>query len=112
MIKVNFCTQLDLEFYKNYPIINYNFEIFNDNDTVYDFSNSTGVFFKLLAKKNGSLLALLNMAYSVSDNFIYLNDTGSSPSIISQRTPRTAWYEVYSTEGGSNKLLFYGVAEL
>lgn len=112
MIKVNFCTQLDLEFYKNYPIINYNFEIFNDNDTEYDFSNATAVYFKLLAKKNGTVLALIPMSFSTSDHFIYLNDTGSSPSIVIQRTPRTAWYEVYSVEGGINKLLFYGIAEL
>jgi len=49
---------------------------------------------------------------SPTTNNIYLSDSGSSPSIISQRTPRTAWYEVYSIEGGQNKLLFEGVAEI
>jgi hypothetical protein len=111
--KVYTGARLDLEFYKGYPIINYEFEVFNDDDTDYNFSNSSGVFFKLLAKKNGSLLALLRFGLdSPTTNNIYLNDTGSSPSIIIQRTPRTAWYEVYSVEQGRNKLLFQGVAEL
>lgn len=111
--KVNTGARLDLEFYKGYPIINFSFEIFNDDDTDYDFSNSSAVYFRLLAKKNGTVLALIRMGLdSPTTNFIYLNDSGSSPSIVIQRTPRTAWYEVYSIEGGLNKLLFEGVAEL
>ena len=112
LIQVNAGGRIDLEFYKGFPVINYSFQIFNDDDTNYNFSNSTGVYFKLLAKKNGTLLALIQMSFSSPrDNFIYLNDSGSSPSIVSQRTPRTCWYEVYSIEG-QNKLLFDGVAEI
>lgn len=113
LIKVYTATRLDLKFYKGYPIINFDFEVFNDDDTDYDFSTSSGVFFKLMAKKNGKLLALLQFGLdSPTTNFIYLNDSGSSPSIVSQRTPREAWYEVYSVVGGQNKLLFEGVAQL
>lgn len=112
LVQVNAGARLDLEFYKGFPVINYSFQIFNDDDTNYNFVNSTGCFFKLLAKKNGTLLALISMSFgSPRDNFIYLNDSGSSPSIISQRTPRICWYEVYSVEG-QNKLLFEGVAEI
>ena len=113
VIPVNCGARVDLQFYKGYPIINFQFEIFNDDNSAYNFTASTGVFFKLLAKKNGTVLALLTMGFdSPRTNFIYLNDSGSSPSIVIQRTPRAAWYEVYSIEGGRNKLLFDGIAEL
>jgi|SRR6478736_487850 len=112
LLKVSPSERVDLEFYKGYPVINYTFEILNEDGTAYDFTNSSGVYFKLLAKKNGSLLALISMSFSSPrDNFIYLNDSGSSPSIVSQRTPRVCWYEVYSVES-QNKLLFEGVAEI
>ncbi len=113
-IKVYTGARLDLEFYKGYNISNYEFSVYNDDDTDYDFSNSTGVYFKLLAKKNGSLIALIQMSFdNPKTNNIYLSDAGSSPSfIITTRTPRTSWFECYSTEGGVNKLLFEGVAQL
>jgi len=112
LVTVNNGARLDLEFYKGYPIINFDFEILNDDGSAYNFSNSTGVYFKLLAKKNGALLTLIPLSFSSPrNNFIYLNDSGSSPSIVIQRTPRTAWYEVYSIEG-QVKLLFEGVAQI
>ena len=111
-IQVNCGARIDLQFYKGYPIVNFEFEVFNDDDTDYDFSHSSGVYLRLLAKKNGTVLALIRMGLdSPTTNFLYLNDSGSSPSIVIQRTPRTAWFEVYSIEG-VNKLLFDGVAEL
>lgn len=112
LIQINYGDRVDLDFYKGFPIINFEFEVLNDDDSEYDFSNSSGVYFKLLAKKNGRLLTLIQMSFtSPRTNFIYLNDSGSSPSIVIQRTPRTAWYEVYSIES-QNKLLFEGVAEI
>jgi hypothetical protein len=112
LVQVSPSERVDLEFYKGYPVINYTFEILNSDGTAYSFTSSTGVYFKLLSKKNGSLLTLIPMSFnSPRDNFIYLNDSGSSPSIIIQRTPRIAWYEVYSVES-QTKLLFEGVAEI
>lgn len=112
LIQVNYGTRKDLSFYKGYPVINYTFSVLNSDGSKYDFTNSTSCFFKLLAKKNGTVLALITMGFpSPKTNIIYLNDSGSSPSIISQRTPRIAWYEVYSIES-QNKLLFEGVAEI
>jgi len=113
LIKVYTGARLDLEFYKGYAIANYEFTVYNDDDTDYDFTNSTGVYFKLLAKKNGTVLTTIQMTFdNPKTNNIYLSDAGNSPSfILTTRTPRMAWYEVYSIEG-NNKLLFEGVAEL
>lgn len=112
LVNVNYGARLDLDFYKGYPVINYTFEVMQDDCSDYDFSLSSGVYFKLLSKKNGKLLALIQMSFNnPKNNFIYLNDSGSSPSIVSQRSPREMWYEVYSVES-QNKLLFEGVAQL
>jgi hypothetical protein len=112
LITVNAGARIDLEFYKGYPVINYDFQVLQDNCSNYDFSNSTAVYFRLLAKRNGTELALIQMSFSnPKTNYIYLNDSGSSPSVITQRFNRTCWYEVYSVEG-QNKLLFEGIAQL
>lgn len=112
LVQISFSERVDLQFYKGYPVINYAFEILNSDGSAYNFNSSSGVYFKLLAKKNGTLLILIPMSFSSPrDNFIYLNDSGSSPSIVIQRTPRIAWYEVYSVES-QTKLLFEGVAEI
>ena len=46
-IQISFSERVDLEFYKNYPVINYEFEILNSDGSEYNFVNSTGVYFKL-----------------------------------------------------------------
>ena len=111
--KVYLGDRVDLEFYQNYPIINYFFSVYNDDGTWYSFANSSGVYFKLFAKKGGSLIATIQMGLdSPPTNLIYMNDLNTSPSIVHQRKGRTAWHECYSVEGGQNKLLFEGVSEL
>src|SRR5688572_11727699 len=112
-VKVFTASRFDLVAFKGvYEIIDFPFEVLNDDCTARDMSDSSGVFFKVLAKQNGAQYLNLEMEINASpDNFIYLSDNGE---IVALRHPRTYWYEVYSLEGSPEGpvLLFYGNIEL
>lgn len=110
LIKTTTGDRIDLLHYKNYAIVNFSFEIFNEDCSEYDFSRSSQILFKLFAKQNGKTLATISMnTDSPATNIIYLYDVNQ---IVSQRSPRIMWHECYSVEGGVNKLLFSGVSEI
>lgn len=113
LTKVFTSARLDLDIFKGvYEIIDFQFEVLNDDCTARDMSDSSGVFFKVLSKKNGKQLLNIEMEINASpDNYIYLSDGGE---IVALRHPRTYWYECYSIEGSPEQpvLLFYGNLEL
>jgi hypothetical protein len=107
--------RFDIQAFKGqYEIIDFPFEVLNDDCTPRDMDDSSGVFFKLFAKQNGKALLELEMEFDASaspDGFIYLSDGGQ---ILALRHPRIYWYEVYSIEGSPEQpvLLFFGTLEL
>lgn len=113
-VKIFTGQRFDLEAYKGtYPIVEWEFEVLNDDCSARDMDTSGGVFFKVLSKQGGKVLLNVEMTIAATSpgNFIYLSDDSQ---IVELRAPRTVWYECYSLEGSPEygELLFYGNLEL
>jgi hypothetical protein len=103
-------SRLDLQHYKGKDIINYEFEILNDDGTAYDLSIYDDIIIKFFEKRHGTLLEFwdltdgINLASPV-DNFI---DWTAN---IDYR-PKFYYHECYGTIGTQEELLFHGVSEV
>lgn len=109
LLKVNTGDRVDLEFMKGLPVSNYAFEILNDDCTEHDFTHSDLVVFKLYAKRNGKLLAVIPMMLdSPATNKIYLNSVSEITGLRA-----TEYYHVVSdTVGGKESAIFDGVSRV
>ena len=72
LVKIYEGTEVTIEGYKGqYPVNGAPFEIVDENDAVYDFSSSEGIYFRLLRQRHSTQLALIEMTNIL--NVIYLD---------------------------------------
>lgn len=104
--------RLDLEFYKGKATIDYEVEVFNDDESEFDLSVYDDIRLKIFHKIHGTEVIDLGMSdgeiqvYSPADNVVIIN---VSDSLIDIR-PKEYWYECYGVrEDDEQELIFFGV---
>lgn len=105
--------RLDLEFYKGKASIDYEVEVFNDDETEFDLSIYDSIALKIYQKIHGTLVLTLTQndgsitLYSPIDNFVVINLSDSQ----SDLRPKEYWYECYGIrEDDEQELIFFGIA--
>jgi len=105
--------RLDLEFYKGKATIDFEVEVFNDDETEFALSVYDDIILKIFHKIHGTLVATLNMSdgeiqvYSPADNFVIINFGDAASDLRSKEY----WYECYGVrEDDEQELIFFGVA--
>lgn len=103
--------RLDLEFYKGKATINFEVEVFNDDDSEFDLTIYDSIALKVFHKIHGTLVVTLDESdgeislYSPPDNFVIIDFSSSY-----QLRPKEYWYECFGVrEDNEEELIFFGV---
>lgn len=105
------CRQ-DLEFYRNYPVVSFPFEVLDDDGTAYDFTGNKDIIWKLFEKKHGTLVLTMKKTdgeISLTDNTINLSVTQAEMSLLRTKEYYQEMYWVNSSD--IEILLFHGVGK-
>ena len=104
--------RLDLEFYKGKATINFEVEVFNDDDSEFDLTVYSAIYLKVFHKIHGTLVLTLDESdgqislYSPADNFVIIDVSDSE----SDLRPKEYWYECYGVrEDDEQELIFFGI---
>lgn len=107
--------RLDLELYKGKATIDYEVEVFNDDETDFDLSVYDSIMLKIFHKIHGTLVLTLTeedgaiSLYSPADNFVIINVSDSQTDL----RPKEYWYECYGIrEDDEQELIFFGIAKV
>lgn len=106
------CRQ-DLELYLNYPVVNFPFEVLDDDGAAYDFTGHKDIVWNLFEKKHGTLV--LNMKETDNEieltggNNIELSVTQAEMSLL---RVKDYYQEMYWVNAQNQSiLLFHGVGK-
>lgn len=107
--------RLDLEFYKGKATIDYEINVFNDDESELDLSIYDNIVYKLFHKIHGTEVLELGMDEgglqfnSPMANVILLNMSDSE----SELRPKEYWQECYGVrEDDEQELIFFGVGKV
>lgn len=103
----------DVEFYLNYPINSFPFEILDDDGVAYDFTGYKDIIWKLFEKKHGTLVLTMKETDNEIDltggNTIELRVTQTEMMLLRLKEYYQEMYWVDTTN--KEILLFHGVAK-
>jgi len=105
------CRQ-DLEFYLNYPVVSFPFEILDDDGAAYDFTGFKDFVWKLFEKKHGTLVLTMKETDNEierSSNTITLSVTQTEMSLLRVKEYYQEMYWVNASD--QEILLFHGVGK-
>lgn len=102
--------ELDLEHYKGKSIVDFEFEMLDDQDEPLDLSIYSGILLKIYAKRNGTEIDSFSIGagLSVTDNFITWDATKVEMNLY--RVGLVYYHHCYGvlTSDGEEDLFFYG----
>lgn len=102
--------RIDLQHYKNFPVINFEVDVLNPDGSVYSFEDAVSMTFEFYAKPHGKLLDTVEVDIP-ADNKILLDMTES----VFNRRPGLYFHECYymtNDSPSSRVLIFYGISEI
>lgn len=113
MIKTTPGCRTDLQHYLNYPIVEHEFEVVDDDGVDYDFTGVKDIIFKLFEKKHGTLVLTMKETdgeIDLSDgNIIGLSVTQLEMSLL---RVKEYYHEMYWVDSSDRSiLLFHGVSQ-
>ena len=108
MIKTYRGANLDLEFYKGKATVDYAIEVWNDDDTEFDFSIYASLVCRVFYRKNGEFIFSPTIANAPGSNIVTLGVTMVQSALLQTREYYVEAYGVYPTTA-EEELITYGI---